>query len=154
MQQSLSWLIHLFILGRIPLTSIRPNREALVFFSDRPTSEPVFSMIWPIGPFPGHELFLVPDLYRTFLPLSHFWPQSPQILWSTYIFTTMANVLNRSSEMHKTCSHGSKHQILKSTLWFTEFSCHCHWLSHPQRLKQSIMIGENCHTFCLVLLFS
>ena len=154
MQQSLSWLIHLFILGRIPLTSIRLSREALVFFSDRPTSEPVFSMIWPIGPFPGHELFLVPDLYRTCLPLSHFWPQSPQILWSTYIFTTMANVLNRSSEMHKTCSHGSKHQILKSTLWFTEFSCHCHWLSHPQRLKQSIMIGENCHIFCLVLLFS
>ena len=89
MQQSLSWLIHLFIVGRIPLTSIRLNREVLVFFSDRPTSEPVFSMVWPIGPFPGHELFLVPDLYRTFLPLSHFWPQSPQILWPIYIFTTM-----------------------------------------------------------------
>ena len=154
MQQSLSWLIHLFIVGRIPLTSVRLNRKVLVFFSDRSTSEPVFSMVWPIGPFPGHELFLVSDMYRTSLPLFHFWPQSPQILWPTYILTTMANVLNRSSEMHKTCNQGSKHQILKSTLWFTEFSCYCHWLSHPQRLKQSIIIGENCHTSCLVLLFS
>ena len=154
MQQSLSWLIHLFIVGRIPLTSVRLNRKVLVLFSDRSTSEPVFSMVWSIGPFPGHELFQASDMYRTSLPLFHFWPQSPQILWPTYILTTMANVLNRSSEMHKTCNQGSKHQILKSTLWFTEFSCYCHWLSHPQRLKQSIIIGENCHTSCLVLLFS
>lgn len=48
----------------------------------------------------------------------------------------------------------SIHQILKSIPWFWEFSCHCPWLSHSQKLIMSIIVGGHCPYFASLLTVS